>query len=640
MNSRIGRKLLFAIIMCIALTVAAVSSITILRSSSHSDSLMLMHTQSGLNTLKHGLASEQDRLEDIYDILELGQAFLPENTASADRIWDSQKSADGDFAAFYDANGSIYWKTDNFELADISVSKIGKNGYSGVVNDSKAGLTIQCAKPIINDGTTSGAVVIGMRLDENDWLDEIKNQINAEVTIFNGKIRYATTIFDEHGSRAVNTSMSDSVSSIVIDEGKNYEGTAVILGQKHYVSYQPITDIDGKVVGAYFSGVSSEESDALKNSMILTTIIVAVAVAAAALIVIGMVCVKMIISPIKEAERLADSMSKGNLHEPSSNFKFGNDELGNFVRKLEFTKEELNRYISDIKQVLSKMATGDFTAKSNVEYLGDFVEIQDSFIKIELALSGIITSINESSNEVLSGSSQIAEGSQVLADGTTKQAAAIEELSASINDIADKVQASADNAAEARKISNLSADKIKDQNDEVENMLSAMDEIKKKSDQIHNIIKAIDDIAFQTNILALNAAVEAARAGEAGKGFAVVADEVRNLAAKSAESAKQTGTLINATIEAVDKGTVIAKNTAVTMKEVNELSDRSNVYIADISSAAELQSQSIAQIKSEIEDISTVVQQNSATAEETAASCSYLSDQSANLKEQIEKLKV
>ncbi|MDE6725059.1 MAG: methyl-accepting chemotaxis protein, partial [Ruminiclostridium sp.] len=196
------------------------------------------------------------------------------------------------------------------------------------------------------------------------------------------------------------------------------------------------------------------------------------------------------------------------------------------------------------------------------------------------------------------------------------------------------------NAADASQVSQQSSEKIKYQNGEIENMLAAMDEIKERSDKIRNIIKAIDDIAFQTNILALNAAVEAARAGEAGKGFAVVADEVRTLAAKSAESAQQTGTLITATIEAVDKGTQIAHTTADIMKEVNELSARTDAYISDISMAMEEEASSIEQVKIGIEQISTVVQQNSATAEETAASCAELSGQASNLEMQIDKLKV
>ncbi len=637
MNSRIGRKLLLAIVICIALTVTIVSSVIIIRAGAYNDQLMLMHTKSGMNFLISEVESHETRFSEAINLMMTTLKY--DQTADIGAIWEEHKTTDSDFCALLGPDGTVFWKTDNYALADFDVLKVG-DGYSGIILDSAGGLTIQATVPFIYNGQFNGAAVAGMTLSENSWLDELKESSESELTIFNGKMRYATTIFDESGNRAVNTPMADSVTAIVIDQGQPYSGTASILGQKHYVCYEPMTDINGNIVGAYFSGVSSAESDQLKASLAFVSIIVAIIVAVVSLSVIGVVCIKMIVKPIKEAEKLADGMSRGNLHMPAPKIKLGHDELGDFVRKLEFTKETLNSYIDDIKTVLSKMATGDFTTKPGVEYLGDFVDIERSFGKVEMMLNSIIGSINRSSNDVLSGSSQIAEGSQVLADGTTKQAAAIEELSASINEIAVKVQESAHNAGEARKISNQSAERIKEQNVDVENMLEAMDEIKKKSDQIQNIIKAIDDIAFQTNILALNAAVEAARAGEAGKGFAVVADEVRNLAAKSAESAKQTGTLINSTIEAVDKGTVIAQNTAEAMKEVNELSVRTNAYIEDISTAAELQSSSIEQIKSGIEDISTVVQQNSATAQETAASCSYLSNQSSVLKDQIEKLKV
>lgn len=638
MNSRIGRKLLLAIIVCIVLTVSVVSAVTVVRSTAHINSLTLMVAKSGLSVLANGISTQEDRMETIYDIMNASGAFAPEADDMREALWEEHKETKGDFAAVLDSSGHAYWKTNNYNLADVSVSRIGTSGYKGIVADSIGGLTIQYAMPFtVND--TVGVAVIGMNLNENSWLDKTKEETNSELTIFNGTTRYATTVYDEEGNRAVGTSMSDAVASVVIDQGESYEGTAVILGQNHYVNYEPLIDIDGKVVGAYFSGYSSEESDSLKSSLIFTCIIVCVIVAGISLFIIGYVSVRMIVVPIKAAEKLADSMSRGVLNDPDLEYRFAKDELGDFVRKLEKTKHNLHDYVFDINRVLAQMATGDFTASPKVGYIGDFAGIRESFFGIKAALNHIISSINTSSETVMNQSVQIADGSQALAEGTTKQAAAIEELSASLNEIAEKVQQSADNAGEARRMSTLSADKIKDQSSEVEDMLIAMEEIKAKSDQIQNIMQAIDDIAFQTNILALNAAIEAARAGEAGKGFAVVADEVRNLAAKSGESAKQTGDLITATIEAVDKGTVIAQNTAATMKEVNELSDSTNNYIVDISRAADEQADAITQVKIGIEEISTVVQQNSATAQETAASCADLSDQSSMLKEQVEKLR-
>lgn len=638
MNSRIGRKLLLAIIICIVLTVSAVSAVTVVRSTSHINSLTLMVAKSGLNVLVKNMSVQEDRLETIYDIMYASGAFARDRGDIREIIWGEYKETKEDFAAVYDASGNVYWKTDNYNLADISISRVGTKGYKGVVNDSVGGLTLQCAMPFAVDDT-EGVVVVGMHLNENTWLDKTKEETNSEVTIFSGNTRYATTVYDEAGNRAVGTNMSDKVASVVIDAGETYEGTAVILEQNYYVNYEPMKDIDGNVVGAYFSGYSSEESDQLKSSLIFTVVIVCVVVAGISLLIIGFVSVRMIVMPIKEAEKLADSMSRGVLNDPDMDYIFAKDELGDFVRKLEKTKHNLHDYVFDINRVLAQMATGDFTATPKVGYIGDFAGIKESFFGIKAALNQIISSINTSSESVMNQSAQIADGSQALAEGTTRQAAAIEELSASLNEIAEKVKQSADNAGEARKIATLSADKIKHQSNEVEDMLVAMDEIKAKSDQIQNIMQAIDDIAFQTNILALNAAIEAARAGEAGKGFAVVADEVRNLAAKSGESAKQTGDLITATIEAVDKGTVIAQNTASTMKEVNELSDNTGNYIVDISRAADEQAEAITQVKIGIEEISLVVQQNSATAQETAASCADLSEQSSTLKDQVEKLR-
>ena len=174
----------------------------------------------------------------------------------------------------------------------------------------------------------------------------------------------------------------------------------------------------------------------------------------------------------------------------------------------------------------------------------------------------------------------------------------------------------------------------------MEEMSKAMAEITEKSNEIGKIIKTIDDIAFQTNILSLNAAIEAARAGAAGKGFAVVADEVGNLAQKSAKAAKNTGELIEETKDAVERGARITRETGESLSAVVERAGKINDMIFEITKETERESQSVGQLTRGMEQISSVVQTNSATAEESAASSEELSAQASLLDKLVSKFRL
>lgn len=635
MGQKLGRKMVVAIFVCLAFTCACVCVFMLMQTSKYTEDIMINNTHTYLNILSREFEREKARPRQIYETITLNGALKPGGANEIRTVFQLQRASEDDFCATYNPKGEPIWVSDNFDVADFDFSSGEER--NGVRVDSEAGLIIET----VRYNPLGFCAVIGVHLNNSKWLDELKEETNAEFVLYSGSVVYATTITDD-GTRSVGSEMPDVLKSTVLENGSTYGGTANILGQNHYVTSQPIEDINGNIVGAILAGVSSEESDNDLRNVLIRVAIVSVVISVISLAITSIVCIRVTLTPVFNAlrtgKRIADDLNRGLLH-TETNYKASNDEMGEFVKTLIRTEDALNKYITDISDVLAKMATGDFTAKPAIEYEGDFVAIKNSFMQINTSLKEIISNIDDASGQVLLESRDISEGSRALAEGATRQAASVEQLSASINEISVKIKQSAENAVEAGNISAQSAKEIALQNGEVNKMMDAMNEIKQKSDEIRNIIKAIDDIAFQTNILALNAAIEAARAGTAGKGFAVVADEVRNLASKSAQSARLTGDLINATIAAVDQGTEIAQSTAETMKVVTELATLANKHIGDISAASAEQAEFVAQVKIGVETISTVVQQNSATAQQTAAACADLSSQSDHLKCQIAKLK-
>ena len=368
------------------------------------------------------------------------------------------------------------------------------------------------------------------------------------------------------------------------------------------------------------------------TSMLVVIAVIGFSIALA--VVLGLYISNGIRKPVEEIKEVAEKMAAGNL-DVSLDYQ-SRDELGNLSDSMRSLIHMFREIIDDMSYGLASLGSGDFTVESKVEelYVGDFHRLLTSMHQIIERLSQTLGQISMASDQVSAGSDQVSAGSQALSQGATEQASSVEELAATINEISSQVSENAENAQQGSKLADAAGAKIELGNRQMQEMIAAMGEISDKSGQIGKIIKTIEDIAFQTNILALNAAVEAAQ------GFAVVADEVRNLASKSAEASKSTAALIEGSIQAVERGTSLADETANTLSEVVVSAKQVVAVVDNISRASSEQALSIAQVTQGIDQISSVVQTNSATAEESAAASEELSGQAQMLKNLVEKFKL
>ena len=348
--------------------------------------------------------------------------------------------------------------------------------------------------------------------------------------------------------------------------------------------------------------------------------------------------VKGLTRPILEIENAIKAMATGDM---STKVTYtSRDELGDLAENLRFVLTTLSSYIGHICERMDSLATGDLTVEMDMDYLGEFESIKQSGNKIINSLNDTLGQLHQASEQVANGSEQVSSGAQALSQGATEQASSVEELAATLGDLSNQVNDTASNSRDVNQLISDTAKEINNSKQKMESMVNAMTNINECSSEIEKIIKTIEDIAFQTNILALNAAVEAARAGEAGKVFAVVADEVRSLASKSQEAAKNTTVLINNSLNAVSEGSQIATDTQSSLLKVVESADKIAVNMAKITESADLQAEGISQVTQGIDQISSVIQTNSATAEESAAASEELFSQSSLLKSLVGRFRL
>ncbi len=309
----------------------------------------------------------------------------------------------------------------------------------------------------------------------------------------------------------------------------------------------------------------------------------------------------------------------------------------------EFIKmaNSLSASVKSIQGTMNRISQGDFTTKMDDKgMVGELGLIKDSVNNSIDMLSGTINQVIVTSEQVNEGSGQLSGSSQALASGTTEQAASLEEVSSSMSEVGSKSKTNSDNANQASQLSNQTLEVVGRGNKQMEEMLSSMDKISSSSSEISKIIKVIDEIAFQTNLLALNAAVEAARAGKYGKGFAVVAEEVRNLAARSAEAAKNTTELIENSSKEVELGVSNSGKTAEILNEIIDSITKVNDLAGEIAAASEEQNSSTEEMNKALIQVNNVVQQNSSISEEAASASEELSGQAMELQALMGRFKV
>ena len=650
LNGRILRNTTLNILILVAMCCVIMAlSMQSLANSILLDSLQPMARQSA-KTVEANIHMLADRMMMIASDSRMSIVNLGNDTAEmsdADGLkgsWEAVLTEAAEIYEFqsialYDLKGSLILETggaaERLDSDFLALLQETDNLTTHAGTNSHEGLGITMGMPVKEEGETAYYVVGVYKYDAlNDVLSSINlgkhgmaYMVNREGIVTGHPDQSEVTA----GSTLLQLSGGNEEAIKSVTTGETGATEFVIDGQAMLVAFSPIRGTQWALV------IQVPKSD--YNSLINRAMEVAWG-CTLVMLLLSMVFIlrlaKSISKPVKNVTSRMISLSDGDLHTEVTNIRSG-DELEVMTRTLTDTLASVNRYISDIRQVLSGVADGNLQIEPQVEYKGDFTLIQNSLGTILQSMNETILGFQSAATRLASMAEELSGQSGQLHQASLEQNQATEALVGEVMHVKEQLAGVTKRSDQTRAMTGEITRKVQEANTQMEALSNAMHDISSNAEEITSIAKAIDDIAFQTSILALNASVEAAHAGSAGKGFAVVAEEVKDLAGKSAQAAQSAVEIVANTRAVIQTGVELNDSTAESLKAIYGVSTEISEISDQLVAAVEGQESALISMEERIETISSIADRNLQNAGGTSQSSGLLAREAEELQAQVGK---